>query len=161
MRPGHIIALTVFSLAAISTCSWATGDHDEEVELAPFMSRLQVFSQKLGYSIRARNVELAGFYLHEMVETIEEVQQKVPMHDGRPIGEMAGQTVVPELEGLEQALRSSDSSWERRWKLYQDMISRCNDCHVATAHGYIKILPAEGQSPFNQKFTPQISATPK
>ncbi len=156
MRPRHLVLLTVVSLATVLACS-----HEGEVELAPFMGRMQVFSQKLGYSLQAQNAELAGFYLHELEETIEEIQELVPTHDGSPIGKMAEQMMVPVMEQLEKALKTKTTTWQRRWPLYKDIIATCNDCHRATAHSYIRITPAQGHPPFNQDFRPQTRAAPK
>lgn len=70
------VALTI-ALAALGTllggCDQSGSQSDqrashEEVELAEPMSRLQYYSQKLGFAIEAENQPLAQFYLHEMEE---------------------------------------------------------------------------------------------
>lgn len=119
-------------------------DHQAEVELAPFMSRLQLFSQTLGYSIQAENVPLSKFYLHELHEIVEEIEHQVPEHDGFPIAKLVKATVEPSLEALSLALDDKRVSWKQHWHTYEATISSCNACHTATAHGFIHIPPSSG-----------------
>ena len=51
--PLAFLASAALGLGAVSTVQ------HEDVELAPFMSQLQIYSQKLGYSIEAKNTPLA------------------------------------------------------------------------------------------------------
>ena len=156
MRSFHFVNLAL-TLVCFVGCS-SEHDREEKVELAPFMSRLQLFSQKLGYSLKAENVELARFYLHELHEIVEEIEEKVPEHDGFAIAELVKATVDPSLKRLGQTLRKG--TWQQRWHAYENTIATCNACHAATAHAFIHIRSAEGTPPFNQQFEP-TPAKPK
>ena len=57
------------------------------MELAPYMSRLQRYKQRLGFAIEAKNQKLAAYYLKEIDETSETISLKVPVLDGQPIAE--------------------------------------------------------------------------
>lgn len=132
---------------------------EEHAELAPFMGQLQRFSQKLGYAIKARNPELAAFYLHELHEIAEDIEKEVPLHDGYQIAALCKAMLAPAIERCEK--RMSKGSWEERWSSYTDVITSCNSCHLATAHAFIRILPADGRPPFNQDFGVTPNAGPK
>src|SRR5690554_4654739 len=85
-----MLVLVALSLVSCSTSPNPTDHHaneEEEIELAPYMANLQRHSQKLGYSIAARNQPLAAFYLEELEEALETLQNEVPEHDGMPIAQ--------------------------------------------------------------------------
>jgi hypothetical protein len=139
-------------LALALACGGGRDAETEEVELAPFMGNLQRYSQKLGYSIQARNGPLAEFYLHEVGEVFEELEEKVPVHDGIPIAQNLQVTIRPRIEQLEESLEGSD--WDRVDADYRQLIDGCNECHGISEHSFVHILPANGTSPFNQRFEP-------
>ena len=157
MRIFSLVGL-VLALLFLDGCS---GSHrsPESVELAPFMSRLQTFSQKLGYAIEARNTELANFYLHEIHETAEDIEKQVPEHDGHHVAALCKAVLGPAISQCEQVM--SNGTWNDRWNGYAAIIASCNACHCATAHPFIRILPAKGVPSFNQDFKVQPAAAPK
>ncbi len=144
-----IAAMVSGMLAVMGTVSLTVDEH-ETPELAPFMSRIQAFSQKLGYSIENSNQPLAQFCLHEIEEEFEEIQDEIPEHDEMPIAEYISTLINPAFEPFEEALQTKN--WELAKEHYLSFIQRCNACHIQTAHEYIEILPASGKPPFNQKF---------
>ncbi len=158
VRGGTFTMLQVLVAAAASgmlavmgtvTLGFAGGEQ-ETPELAPFMSRVQAFSQKLGYSIESRNQPLAEFCLHEIEEAFEEIEKEIPEHDEMPIAQYISTMMNPGFEHFQQALRTKN--WEAARENYQTLIERCNTCHTQTEHEFIVILPASGKPPFNQKF---------
>ena len=120
------------------------------------MRGLQIYSQKLGFSIQAKNGPLSDFYLHEFEEAIEEIES-VHKHDKMPIGDTAKTIIRPLIEPLKNNIENH--SWLRAWEGYESLIEGCNRCHTATEHAFIKILPASGASPYNQDFAPLESAS--
>ena len=50
--------------------------------------------------------------------------------------------------------RVNGDDWTTTWTAYEKLIDGCNRCHMATEHGFIKIVPAQGEPPFNQTFKP-------
>ncbi len=158
VRGGRFTMLQVLVAAAVGgmlavmgtvTLGFAGGKH-ETPELAPFMSRVQAFSQKLGYSIESRNQPLAEFCLHEIEEAFEEIEEQIPEHDEMPIAQYISTMMNPGFEPFHKALRTKN--WEAAQRNYLSLIKRCNSCHVQTEHEFIWILPASGKPPFNQKF---------
>ena len=149
----HVTIAAVVSgmLAVMGAVTFGfTGGEHEIPELAPYMSQVQAFSQKLGYSIESRNQPLAEFCLHEIEEAFEEIEEQIPEHDEMPIAQYISTMMNPGFEPFHKALRTKN--WEAVQRNYLSLIKRCNSCHVQTEHEFIWILPASGKPPFNQKF---------
>lgn len=113
------------------------------------MGELQRHSAKLGYAIDGRNRELAEFYLEEVEEALATVE-RIPAHDGMPIGHPASVILRPLLPPLESDLETAD--WLAAGAAYGALIEGCNRCHTATEHAFIEILPPAGPPPYNQRF---------
>ena len=148
-----LATLVACAVATLPGCGSADGDAVEQpAELAPYMTQAQHHSQKLGYSIRAKNQPLADFYLDELREVLEHAADEIPEHDGYPIAQLIGEIALPGLEPVESAV--ARGKWELAWIEYGTMIDTCNACHAATEHEFLVVLPAAGEPPFNQDFTP-------
>lgn len=155
-----LAALILTGCGESGTAAQPEDDHQndpehEHAELAEPMSRMQYYSQKFGYAINAENAALADFYLHEMEELAETVQEEIPEYEGHAIGMLTEQLLTPTLRLQREALKAGD--WEGTRQNYLRVIKTCNGCHAATNHGFIVITPAEGEPPFNQRFEPQSS----
>lgn len=135
---------------AVTEKAKASEEASGEEELAPYMGQFQRYTDKLGYSVLAKNKDLAKFYVHEVEEIAAELIEKVPHHDGVPIGSSVRTILSPRIELLEKALEADD--WAKAQERYTGLVQGCNACHVATKHAFIEILPASGNSPYNQKF---------
>lgn len=130
----------------------------EHAELAPFMAQLQQHSQKLGFAIEGQNTSLAEFYLHEITEVLEEIEEEIPIHDKLPIAELIKKIPEPMLAPLDKEIEAGH--WHEATQAYSNLINACNSCHAATQHEFIVITPANGNPPFNQLFTPQKTQRP-
>ena len=128
----------------------AAAEDPVEIELSSLMGEMQRHSAKLGFAITGHNRLLATFYLKEIHEVIEELMT-VDEHDGMPIAKPSGVILLPAIETLAAAL-STEADWEEVTENYNVLITACNRCHLATEHGFIEILPATGEPPFNQRF---------
>lgn len=124
-------------------------EEDEEIELAVYMNRLQLYTNKLWFAARNQNWELASFYLEETKETMEEVAEHEIMEDGIRMDEQIKTWGIPAIEPLEKAIESKElKSVELK---YANMIANCNGCHTATKHDFIKI-----KIPDSPVFTNQV-----
>jgi hypothetical protein len=98
---------------------------------------------------------LVDFYLHEVEEVLADLKA-VEEYEGMPIAHPAKVILQTALDALETSLESSptaeDIDWGAAWAGYEGAIEACNRCHMATEHGFIKILPATGEPPYNQNF---------
>lgn len=168
MKPSTI-TLTILSLLALffvaQSCTPATDTHNIEIEttndeshmgsnapgLAIQMKYIQHWTHKLGLSVEAQNAELVEFYHHELEEGTEELIATIKEYDGYPIAELAETMLLPQIKAFETAEESGD--WNQISQAYQTIITSCNSCHQASAHGYIKIVDGFGNNPFNQDFS--------
>lgn len=135
------------------------------VELAPYMGELQRLTHKLSLSVGARNHELARFYTYESIELLREIQRDVPEYDGQPIALLIDRMALPPTERLSALLaRASRSEGEAEsgesndaeqvQQALDELVASCNQCHVQTLHGFIKITAETRVNPFNQDFNP-------
>jgi len=145
MKPAKLTA--VLLTTAIGFFTSQTIAEDNEPGLATLMGRLQVYVQKLDLSVQNNNTQLIGFYLHELEESAEEIQDGIASYDGFPVGQLTGSKLMPQIEALEHAVEN-DADIESEM---QALIDSCNECHEATDHGYIKINRMTS-NPFNQSF---------
>jgi len=112
------------------------------------MGAMQRYLHKLDLAVRADNVELAAFYLHEVEEVAEEIVDEVPEYDGRPVSQLVESTLEPGLEALETAIENGDGMTTAM----RQLIDACNNCHRATDHAYI-VIERASSNPFNQDFS--------
>ena len=118
--------------------------------LPTFMTELQHYSQKLGYSLEAKNAQLAGFYMIQIDRVLTEIETHVATADGLPVPPYIRALMWPSLEPLDHAI--DEGHWEEATTNYKALTASCNACHNATNHAFIKIKPASGEPPFNQAF---------
>ena len=123
---------------------------DEAIELVEYMARLQYFSHKAGLSLQAKNEPLTHFYLHELEEAIEKLEE-AKAYDGYPISALVKQTLKPAFKKLEKSVEAKQLT--RAQADYDAMLTACHTCHKSTAHGYIKI-EKRLHNPFMQSFEP-------
>ena len=140
-----VIAAT-FSFASVAP-SHVSADGD--VGLIDLMGNFQYFIHKAGLSIRAGNAELADFYMHEIEENIEAVSE-IDEYDGFPVGDLTPAMLTPSAEAVGSNLDSGNL--DGALKAYSQLINACNACHLATDHGYIKIVDHSTQNPYMQDF---------
>lgn len=125
-------------------------EHDEEEELAVYMNRLQLFTNKLWFAAKNQNWELAAFYLEETEETMEEVAEHDIVEDGIRITEQMKTWGIPAIEPLEKAIESKEL---KNFELeYSNLITNCNGCHTATKHSFIKIKTPDAPAFTNQVY---------
>jgi len=113
---------------------------------------LQRWSHKTALALHARNDELSSFYLHELEETVEEIQSGVPTYEGYEIARLTEEMLLPEVETLEEALDERD--WEAVDNRVQNLSAAWNRCHRATDHGFIPVDLRDVSNPYAQQFEP-------
>lgn len=125
-------------------------DDDEEIELAVYMNRLQLYMNKLWFAAKNKNWELAAFYLEETEETMEEVAKHDIEEDGIRINEQMKTWGISAIEPIEKAIESKElNSFELE---YTNLITNCNGCHTATKHNFIKIKTPDAPAFTNQVY---------
>jgi hypothetical protein len=125
---------------------------DEHIELAVIMGRMQQYHQKLWAAGQAGNAQLAGFYLHELEEAMEEVVDAKAMEDGNDISALMRTYGISTVELLEKQLKEEGvAAMHANAEL---LANTCNSCHVSSGHAFIRIqVPTAVQFP-DQVFQP-------
>ena len=145
-------------LIILSTACQTTGTQNREehasaehVELALMMKNIQYFTHKLGLALQADNHELAGFYVHELEEGLEEVYG-VQEYDKLPIGATAKKIMPSSFEALDKTVVHGKKAKDALPQ-YEEVLKACNQCHNATQHGFIRVVTPT-TNPFSQDFSP-------
>lgn len=123
----------------------------EHAELALHMARLQRWTHKSALALRARNPELADFYLHEMEEAIETIQTEAPTYEGHQIAKLTEEMLVPSVEAVDEELDARN--WEAVDRRVQNVAQSCNQCHAATEHAFIRVDLQDLSTPYAQEFS--------
>lgn len=117
-----------------------------------FMSRIQVFHEKLGLSGEHENWDLANFYIHELEETVEELEMAKKGRDELKLLF----TLTQQIELIEKAVDNKDFVAFK--DSYLQLTSTCNSCHVAAGYDYIVIKEPTENNFSNQDFSKKPQA---
>lgn len=115
-----------------------------------FMSDIQVHHEKLWFAGKARNWKLANFEIHEIMESLDDIQK---YETDRPERKELPMIYAP-LDSVNVAIQEQNFS---RFKAsFYQLTNTCNACHRATQHGFnvIKI-------PDTPPFTDQVFSAKK
>jgi hypothetical protein len=145
----RVLSVATWALCAVLPLSAASQAHaGDEVELVRYMGTMQYMVHKAGLAIQGQDQALAGFYVHEIEEVIERLEE-VESFDGHAIGSLVRSVLVPPFEALEEAVKSAD--WKDADTRFDQLLNSCNTCHETTEHGYIRIQRST-DNPFMQSF---------
>jgi hypothetical protein len=155
-------ALCLSTLIALSGASVAVAGDDHDGHHSPFegqplltlMHNMQYYGHKLGLAIDAGNRELQGFYVHELEEVIEAVEE-IESYDGIAIPTLLESTFERAFEGLEGAIEVGDA--ERIDAAYDGLLNGCNECHRGANRPYI-VIKRNHDNPYPQDFAPRPSS---
>jgi cytochrome c556 len=120
-------------------------------ELADAMGQMQYYLHKYALAVDAQNHELATFYFHEVRAASDGIKENIPGYEGYDIKRFMKLFLDPTLEPIETAL--ANKKWDEVRTKTIDMVSSCNSCHNATAHGFVKVTPGFDNNPYNQDFS--------
>ncbi|NNF59106.1 MAG: hypothetical protein HKN04_12800 [Rhodothermaceae bacterium] len=137
-------------------------EYDEAEELAQLMAYVQRYAEKLYFAGMADNAPLAQFYVHELEETFEAVEDGGYIENDWEVAELVEDLAMPALTGVEQAVAAQvlGPDPDRARTLFEErygvLVNACNACHESTAHGFIRIVVPEASSFPNQQFAPPV-----
>lgn len=123
-------------------------DEENEYNLIEYMASFQYFGHKTYFSIQHKNKPLAEFYLHELEEVLEKVEE-VDDFKGYKVGDMSKNLLEPAFKAVDQAV--DDGKWELASENFSKMIDACNTCHESVQRGYLHIKLPES-NPYMQSF---------
>ena len=126
-------------------------------ELSRYMLTMNTHMNKLGLSLYHKNRDLSRFYISEIKEDIESIQNLFPYHNNININKLINIILIPQINNLNYSIQNSlklklNLEPDETIILYNNLINSCNRCHSATEHEYIKIEFDPLINPFNQTF---------
>lgn len=124
---------------------------EEEAEIAVPMGRMQRYADKLYFSGKAENWKLAEFYLEEIDEQAEEVEEANAFEDEVSLSSLIESMLEPQIDSLSESVKNQDKA--EFIKRYGILIETCNACHAAAHHEYISIKVPAASSITNQNYT--------
>ena len=125
-------------------------DEEDEIEVAVVMSHIQRHANKLFFAGNKANWPLASFYVHELEESMEEIEDGHIIEDDINISTLMKAMGIPALEVLEDAIEKKNV--EEFNSAYINLLTNCNNCHQASGHPYIVIINPTTPALDNQQF---------
>lgn len=113
-----------------------TEKEEEEFPLGEYMGKLQYYAHKAGLAGKYQNWELAGFYVHELEETVEFLVAKNIVDEGMEISKLL-KNIAPLIEQLEQNAKEGNAV--EFPKTYETLLRNCNNCHISVNKPYIVV----------------------
>lgn len=122
-----------------------------EAVLMNAMQHFQRFSSKLWHAGLAENWDLADFYVHELKEAMDELEEADIKEDGIALSTLIETLPQPALQNITYSIKARDRSGFRDH--YQSLLQACNACHYSTGKEFIKIQLPPGLEEENQSFS--------
>jgi hypothetical protein len=120
--------------------------------LHSLMAELGQRHATLWFAGAAENWALADYYLHELEELIEDIEELHPVYREVPVAELLGEMTHPAVDGIEDAVWGADL--EAFVRGYDELTRACNACHVASDRGALVIQRPSAPPLTNIRFEP-------
>lgn len=125
---------------------------EPEVELATYMANMQRYLEKMYWSAKANNEPLHQFYLHELEEQMESVQEAGITEDGVNVSYNMLHYGIKSLEVYEGRVKEEGlTSYPGHFK---NLINGCNACHMVSKKPFVVIKTPELNIYSSQSFEP-------
>ena len=98
--------------------------------LHTLMVELQHRHASLWFAGEAENWPLSDYFLHELEELVETIEEVHPEYDGIPVARLLGEMTAPALERLEEAVDGGDGAAFQT--AFDQLTTGCNACHAAS-----------------------------
>ena len=128
------------------------GKEEVELEVAVYMGRIQQYAHKLWAAGTAGNLPLAKFYVHEIDEAMEDLEQANINDDGVPVSahmKTYGLSAVDAFADDMKANGLKDFAGQ-----FGTLVNTCNSCHDKCGYPFIAIAvpsaPPEGMIDFRR-----------
>ena len=123
--------------------------------LLDVMHQFQRYADKLYFSGKARNWELANWYRWKLeAAAIPVIEGRVEpyRYEDYHAQPLMKAMLIPAVRSIENAINNkSDTELQ---KAYAALVQTCNGCHVATKHAFVKIAVPTVPIYTNQDYTP-------
>lgn len=120
--------------------------------LHTLMVDLQQRHATLWFAGEARNWPLADYFLHELEELVEEIEELHPVYRDVPVAELLGEMTFPAMEALEEAVVAEDP--EAFAAAYDLLTVACNACHIASDRAALVIVRPTAAPLTNLRYLP-------
>lgn len=138
-----VFASLIFAISCNQTSQQPPGISNEnspvleqEIELAVLMGRMQLYMNKLYFAGINGNDELRDFYIHELEEITEEIEDGEVMHEGVNISQNMQMYGSAQLKAFEEAVADNSKDFK---SAYNGFVNACNSCHTASKYPFIII----------------------
>ncbi len=113
-----------------------------------FMSNIQVHHAKLWFAGINSNWKLADFEMHEIQESLDDIQQfNTDRAEVKAIG-----MIKPAIDSVSSAIQQQNTLLFK--SSYTLLTNTCNNCHKETEHGFNVVTIPSGLPVVNQDFKP-------
>ena len=116
--------------------------------LGEFMSQIQVHHAKLWFAGKSKNWKLADFEIHEIMESLDDIQQYAAE---RPESKKVIM-LQPAIDSVNRAIKQKDTALFKG--SFELLTATCNNCHNAVEYDFNKVKIPEIPPLSNQVFTP-------
>ncbi len=121
------------------------------MEIAHFMTRIQVFHNKLYFAGINKNARLAQFYLNELEEEMGAIAEAGIFEVDVNISDNIKTYGIKQVEWMRGQIEKGFDSFESD---FDQFTTSCNSCHVVTKHDYVQIIVPTAPMFTNQKYIP-------
>jgi hypothetical protein len=120
-----------------------------------FMSGIQAHHSKLWFAGQNQNWKLADFEIHEILESITDIQK----YQAERKESMLIQMIIPALDSVTIAIQQKNAALFII--SYTSLTNTCNKCHQATDFEFNIVKIPDNQTFSNQNFKPVQNDVPK
>jgi len=117
------------------------GEHGHGVRLGLKMQNISHRFAAIWYAGNAERPEMLDYQVHELQETIEQIEQADIEENGIDVAEQLDVRVATPAEEFEKLV--ANGKLEKFREQYRETIERCNSCHTATEHGFLEVTVPE------------------
>ncbi len=121
------------------------------LEIAHYMTRIQVFHNKLYFAGINKNTRLAQFYLNELEEEMGSIAEAGIFEVDVNISDNIKTYGIKQVEIMRSQIEKGFDTFESDFEI---LTTSCNSCHVVTKHDYVQIIIPTTPTFTNQKYIP-------
>lgn len=130
----------------------AAKSNEPAIEIAHYMSRIQVFHNKLYFAGINKNKRLAEFYLNEMEEEMGAIVEAGIFEVDVNVSDNIKIYGIKQVEWMRAQIEKGFDSFESD---FNQLTTSCNSCHTVTKHDYVQIAVPTAPIFTNQNYNPQ------
>jgi hypothetical protein len=127
------------------------GEEVIEIEVADYMSKVQLYVNKMYFAGKSENKALFNFYVTETNEVMKEVADANVVDKGVNVSENIKAFGLQSLQVLQK--RIEEEGFKNFEQHYQNLVTSCNSCHKISQRPFIVITKPVKPALDNQDFS--------